>query len=140
MAAVTIKEQAIGYYDFILKSGVQAERGKIAVIDTADSGAITLASTDTLLIPLGIFTADVLGDGVKTVQVKFFHEIAAYWWANDSGTPVVIADRGKPAYMLNSTTVTGDATGRTALGTVIDVVAAEGVLVYSSYPFAVDAT
>lgn len=140
MAAITIKEQAIGYYDFILKSGVQAERGKIAVIDTGDSGAVTLGSTDTGLVPLGLFTADVLGDGVKTVQVKFFFEIAAYWWANDTATPVVIADRGKVAYIKDATTVSGDATSRTALGTVLDVTAADGVLVYSSYPFAVDAT
>jgi hypothetical protein len=90
------------------------------------------------LIPIGIFTADVLGDGVKTVQVKFWSEIAAYWWANDATTPIVLADRGTLAYIKDDTTVSGDDTGRSALGLVLDVNSTDGVLVYAAYPFVPD--
>jgi hypothetical protein len=121
-----------GYYDFILKSGVSAERGNIAVIDTAD-GSVTNAGPGTGLLPLGIFQRSITGDGVATVQVKMWREIIAYWFDNDTGgTPVTIAKRGQLAYLKDAHTVTLVATGSVA-GMVLDVNTAKGVLVLFGY-------
>jgi len=121
------------FYDFVLKSGVLAERGTIAVIDTAD-GSVTKAGAATGLIPLGIFQQTVTGDGVLTVQVKMFYELVSYWYDNDTaGTPVTIAMRGQLAYLKDEHTVTAAATGSVA-GMILNVLAAKGVLVAFGYP------
>lgn len=134
MAERMVIEKAIGYFDFILKSGVTAERGKLAVFDTTD-GSVTKGSLATTLIPLGLFMNTVVGDGTKVVTVQFFHEIAARWWVNDTVDPLVLADRGTLAYIKDDQTVTGTATGASALGLVFAVDTLKGVLVYSAYQF-----
>ena len=131
MAERLIMEAHWGYYDFVLKSGVLAERGNIAVIDSAD-GAITKAGPGTGLIPLGLFAATLTGDGIATVQVKLWHELVGYWFDNDTVAPVVIAKRGQAAYLKDEHTVTLTATGSIA-GMILDVYAAKGVLVAAGY-------
>lgn len=130
---------AISSYDFVLKSGVTAEKGKIAVIDTAD-GAVTKATAAAGLIPIGNFARTVVGDGTLTVTVDFWDEISAQWWVNDGTAAVTAAMRGGLCYMKDDQTVSSDATTRSALGMVLAVDTAKGVLVYSAYRFAVDAT
>lgn len=121
-----------GFYDFVLKSGVSAERGNIAVIDTAD-GSVTNAGPGTGLVPIGIFQRSVTGDGVVTVQVKMWWQLTAYWYDNDAaGTPVLIAKRGQLCYLKDAHTVTSVATGSVA-GMVLDVNSAKGVLVLFGY-------
>ncbi len=130
-----VTEAVWGYQDFVLKSGVLAERGKLAVIDTAD-GSITKGGTAATLLPLGLWMQTLTGDGVKKIQVQLFHPINARWWDNDTaGTPAVAADVGKAAYIKDDQTVTRATTG-SVLGLILAIDASKGVLVYSSYPFA----
>lgn len=133
MADRMVTEAVWGYHDFVLKSGVTAERGKIAVIDVSD-GSITKAGTAATLVPLGVFMQPLVGDGVKRVQVQMFHTINARWWENDAGgTPVLAADVGKFAYMKDDQTVTRAVTG-SILGLILEVSTTKGVLVHTSYP------
>jgi hypothetical protein len=135
MADRMVTEAVWGYHDFVLKSATVAERGKLAVIDTAD-GSITKGGAAATLLPLGIFMQSLTGDGVKKVQVQMFHPINARWWENDAaGTPAVAADVGKAAYIKDDQTVTRATTG-SVLGLILEVSTQKGVLVYSSYPFA----
>lgn len=130
-----VDRAAWGWHDFVLKSGVLAERGKLACIDTAD-GSITKGALSATLIPLGLFTETLTGDGVKTVQVRMFHELSLFWWNNDTaGTPLTAASVGKLAYIKDDQTVSAVSVGASAAGLVLQVDALKGVLVYSSYPF-----
>lgn len=132
MADRMVTRAAWGYQDFVLKSGVQAERGKIACIDSAD-GSITKGAASATLIPLGIFVNTVLGDGVKTVTVEMWQEIGLRWWINDTVAAVVAADLGTVVFMKDDQTVSGDGTGRSPLGIVLKLDTVKGVLVYTTY-------
>lgn len=128
-----ITEAHWGYYAFVLANGEVAEKGKLAAIDTANSGVIIVAKTATGLIPIGIFLESLTGDGVKKVQIKLHREIQATWWANDGTNPVAAADRGKLCYIKDAETVSILSTGRSIAGMVLDVHATKGVLVHFNY-------
>jgi hypothetical protein len=123
-----------GYISLPLKSGELGEKGKLACIDLAASGQIVKGRVATSLIAIGVFHETVVGDGIKKIHIKMFKEIQAIWWINDTGTPLTVADRGKAAFIKDDQTVSGDSTGRSALGMVLDVDPAKGVLVYSPPP------
>jgi hypothetical protein len=119
-----------GYYAFVLGVGVVVEKGKLAVFDTANSGALINATAAPDLFGIGVFAESMTGDGVKRVQVKLHREIQATWWDNDAGgSPVALTDRGKVCYYKTNTKVTMDDAGAVA-GVVLDVQSAKGVLVY----------
>lgn len=128
-----VQEAHWGYYSFVLANGEVAERGKLACIDTANGGIIIKGKAAAGLIPLGLFTESLTGDGVKKVQIKLFHEIQVTWWDNDGTAPVAGADRGTLCYLKNDTTVSADDTGRSVAGLVLDVDSRKGVLVHFSY-------
>lgn len=132
MAERMIIRAAWGYQDFVLKSGVVAEKGKIACIDTAD-GSVTKGAASATLVPLGVFAQSITGDGVKTVQVEMWQEIGLRWWVNDTVAAVVAADLGQVVYMKDDQTVSGDGTGRSALGIALKLDTVKGVLVYTTY-------
>jgi hypothetical protein len=119
---------AILRYDYTLKSGDVSEQGKMAFGDAGGS-VVTTATTG---LPLGLFLTPLTGDGVKKVTIRFWNEIWAYWWANDTAAPLALTDLFKTAFIKDSQTVTG--TGTAMLGTILDVDAAQGVLVYSQMP------
>lgn len=133
MAERMVIRAAWGYHDFILKSGVVAEKGKICCIDTTD-GSITKGAASATLIPLGVFVSSLTGDGVKTVQVEMFQEIGLRWWNNDATTPVVVADLGTVVFMKDDQTVSGDGTSRSPMGCALALDTVKGVLVYTAYP------
>jgi len=120
-----------GYYAFVLGVGVVVEKGKLAVFDTANGGALINATAAAGLFNIGIFTESMTGDGIKRVQVKLHRELQATWWDNDTVAPVLLTDRGKVCYLKNATTVTmtGGAAASIA-GAILDVQAAKGVLVH----------
>jgi hypothetical protein len=125
-----------GYHDFVLKSAAVAERGKLACLDTAATdGFVVPGAASATLLPIGMFMSSLTGDGIKTVQIKLFHEIWLFWWDNDTAAPLTVADVGHVAYIKDAQTVSKDSAGRSALGTVFAVDPAKGALVFSSYPF-----
>ena len=125
-----LTEAAWGYYAFVLGTGVVVEKGKLAVFDTANGGALIPASAAAGLYPIGIFAESMTGDNIKRCQVKLHRELWLTWWDNDAGgTPAAITDRGKACYLKDATTVTM-ATGGSVAGVVMDVQAAKGVLVH----------
>lgn len=129
-----IQEDQGGYWSFPLANGELAEKGKIVCIDTANGGVIVMGKTGTGLIPIGVSNSGgFTGDGVRKIHVKMFHEISGYWWNNDVTTPVVIADRGKLAYIKDTETVSITATGRSAAGMILDVSNVDGVFVVMGY-------
>jgi len=121
---------AIRRYDYVLKSLDVAEKGKMAFGDAAGS-VVTMTPGG---VPLGVFATSLVGDGVKKVTVQFWNEIFAYWWANDTAALLTLANLWDVAYVKDSATVSG--TGTVALGLILDIDAAQGVLVYSTYPAA----
>lgn len=133
MAERMVTEAHWGYNAFVLANGEVAERGHLAVIDTANSGIIIKGKAAAGLIQLGIFMESLTGDGVKRVQIKLHREIQASWWDNDATTPCAATDRGKLCYMKTDIAVSMDSTSRSVAGMVLDVHATKGVLVHFNY-------
>jgi len=127
-----ISEVAIAYYDYKVRTGAIVERGHIVAIDTAD-GLLVPATATAGLVPIGIATNTLTGDGVKVVTVKFWREIWAAWWDNDTAAPFTIAKLWQQAFVKDSHTVA--LAGAVVLGYVVNVDANQGVLVHSDYPF-----
>lgn len=116
----------------ILKSAEVAHEGGLACIDKAD-GSLVRGKPGTTLIPIGLFIdlpeTGLTGDGVKTVKVRLFKEVWAWWFVNDTGTAVVDANFAEECYVLDDQTVSGDGTARSKAGRVWAVDATKGVLV-----------
>lgn len=120
--------KAIKRYDFVLTDGDDAEQGHIAFGDPA-TGMVTITPGG---IALGLFAATMTGDGVAKITVALWDEIFAYWFDNDTGTPVVAADMFKPAYAVSDVAVS--TAGTVELGVILDLDATQGVLVYATMP------
>jgi hypothetical protein len=129
-----IQEDQGGYRTLPLASGEVAERGKLACIDTANAGAIVVGKTAPGLVPIGIFAESFTGNGTKGILIKMHREYQGTWWNNDSAALIANTDRGKPVFMKDAETVTLTATGRTAIGMILDVSPSEGVLVVFQLP------
>lgn len=130
-----IKEAWWEYIPLVLKNGVLAEKGKLAVLDTATPGQVDKGKPGAGFIPFGIFAETRTGDGVKTISIKLFHPIRPYWWNNDTVAAITANDIGSIAYIKDDQTVTADDTGASPAGLILKVDAAKGVLIYTSYPF-----
>lgn len=122
-----------GYYAFVLANAEVAEKGNLAVFDTANGGVLVNAKSAAGLIPIGIFAESFTGDGVKKIQVKLHREIQMTWWDNDGTTPCTLAERGQLCYLKDNHTVSFDGTGRSIAGMIMDVQTAKGVLVLFGY-------
>jgi hypothetical protein len=121
-----------GYKPFVLKSGVLAEKGKMACLDTTESGKVVAGKASTTLIPIGWFMETLTGDGVKTISVMLFEELRLAWWDNDAGAPLGASDILHPCYVLDDHTVTATDTGHSVAGVVLGIDPAKGALVYSA--------
>lgn len=126
-----VRKAAWGYHLFTLKTGELAEKGKIAVLNTA-TGGCEIGKSGAGLWPIGIFQETLTGDGTKQIQVMMFDEIIAYWWDNDTTDAVDPTDIGKSCALKDATTVSMDATGRSLFGVVLAVDPNKGVLVCST--------
>jgi hypothetical protein len=124
-----LEEEQGGYWAFPLANGEVAEKGKLACVDTANSGVIVSGKTATGLVSLGVFHESFTGNGTKKIQIKLHHELQATWWDNDATVAVGAGDRGKLCYIKDAVTVSGDSTGRSVAGLVLDVSPSQGVLV-----------
>ena len=118
--------EAWSYYQGVLTNAVQAEKGKLACIDTA-TGLVTNGAASATLIPIGYFDERLLGDGTLEVRVQLFQEVWIHWFDNDVATPVVVGDVMSDCYILDDETVTGDATGASVAGRVWAISSVEGV-------------
>lgn len=116
----------------VLKNGEVAHEGGLACIDTAD-GALVAGDVATGIVPIGIFIdlpdAGLTGDGTKTVRVRLFKEVLAWWFLNDAGTPVTDAKFAAAVHILDDQTVSGNATGKSIAGRCWGVDSVKGVLV-----------
>src|SRR3954464_13646691 len=113
MAERTIREAHWGYYSFIVKSGQVCEKGNVAAFNA--TGEVINAPG---AMQIGICHESKVADGIIKVQVKLWREIQLTWWANDTGTPVAITDRGKVCGMKDNHTVSMDAAVLTKAGVV----------------------
>jgi hypothetical protein len=116
-----------GYLARVLKSGVLAETGKLACIDTAD-GSLTKGAASTTLLPIGWFDETKTGDGTLKIRVRLFKEILLYRFKNASSGPIADDDVGSICYMLDDTQATMTAAAHSILGRVWEVTSA-GVMV-----------
>jgi len=111
-------------------ANVKCLKGALAVYDTnagTDKGHARPAITDTNLVIAGRFaeTVDNTGGaaGDKKVLISFMREFTVFYLENDTGgTPVTAADVGSVCFLLDDTTVTADATGRSIAGEVHELV------------------
>lgn len=105
-------------------------KGGIACLDTS-TGLVAKGFVSTTLIPIGLYHEDSAAATPKTVIVQLFREIQAGWFVNDGGAPVVAADIGGLAYILDDQTVSNtDATNtKSVLGRVWAIDTVKGVLV-----------
>lgn len=118
---------AIRRYDYALKSGDVAEKGKIAFAETGTGKVTTTVGPS----GLGLFASSLTGDGTKKVTVLFWNEILAYWFANDAAGLFALTDLFSIAFAKDGSTVAKTGTDPFAL--VLDVDASQGVLVYPTY-------
>lgn len=119
---------AIRRYDYALKSGDVAEKGKIAFAE-AGTGKVT---TTVGPLALGLFASTLTGDGTKKVTILFWNEFFAYWFANDTAGLFALTDLFSVAYAKDGSTVAK--TGTDGFALVLDVDSAQGVLVLPNYP------
>lgn len=130
----TPKSQSISQIDYVLTSGQTAYSGHMACLDTS-TGKVTPGQASTTLVPIGTFygvlggDSGLLGDGTKTVNVKFPNGIECLWFDNDSGSPVLAANLGSECYIKDSHTVTMNSTGNSKAGRVIKLDTLKGVCV-----------
>lgn len=129
-----IQEDQGGYRTLPLANGEVAERGKLACIDTANAGVIIVGKTAVGLVPIGIFAESFTGNGTRGILIRMHREYQGTWWNNDAAALIANTDRGKAVYMKDAETVTLVATGRSAIGMILDVSPFEGVLVVFALP------
>lgn len=128
MVARMTRNEAWAYFEHALTNLESVEKGEMACLDTA-TGLLVKGATSLTLRPIGYFTDTVIGDGTTNVRVRLFDELRLHWWENDTGTPVVAADIGSLAFVLDDRTVTGDSTGASIAGRVWAVDTTNGVLI-----------
>ena len=117
MAERATRVEAWSYAQLVLTNAVAVSKGEMVCIDTS-TGLVTIGATSTTLKPIGYAEENLTGDGVATVRIRLFREIWLHQWVNDVATPVVAADIGSDCYILDGSTVTGDATGASVAGQV----------------------
>lgn len=116
MAQRATKKTSISRVSVVLTNAIQAEKGQMALIDTA-TGLAALGAASATMVPIGYFDEDLLGDGTLEVKIRLFNEVWVHWFDNDTGgTPVVAADLLGTVFVLDSATVSGDGTNRVPAG------------------------
>lgn len=104
--------------DFIVASGVTADDGEMACLDTATAGHVRPGVASTTLRPIGYFTKAITGDGVKKTTIELFNDVILHRWANDTVTAVAATDIGDPCYVKDARTVTATSAGNSVAGRV----------------------
>jgi hypothetical protein len=138
MAERMVREETWSMAEFVLTTGTTAEKGKLAAWDLSTAnGEVCPGKTDTDLVPLGVFDETKTGDGTKKVRVRLFHPLRLFWWTNDGTNPVTANDVGSDVYIVNDTTVSILATGRSKAGKAFKVDSNLGVLVGPPLPYGV---
>ena len=130
MARRTHRREAWGWFEHPLTTAEVGEKGEMVVLDEAN-GLLRMGQVSTTLRPIGTLDngdGTTTGDGTTNVRVRLFKEIRIDWFENDTATPVVAADIGSLAYILDAFTVSGDSTARSVAGRVWAVSASLGVL------------
>jgi hypothetical protein len=116
-----------------LAANVKAWQGAVAMVILSGTGKGYYCPADDAKIGVAVGrfyeTKDNTGGaaGAVSVQIEFFRERVVMLVANDTDTPVVVADREGPCYVLDDQTVTG--TVGTAHGGPVYDVTTEGVWV-----------
>lgn len=108
---------------YVLATGATAVEGEFACIDAA--GLAAPASVGTGLLCVGTFDlsatggASVTGDGTKKVRIRFAQPGETFAAVSDTTTPVTLV--GSKCYLFNGFTVSANATGTSAAGTVVKI-------------------
>lgn len=128
MAKRMTKRESWTTYGFVLTTGVVAEQGKRACLDTT-TGKVTKGAVSTTLIAIGTFAESLTGDGTTKVQVRFDSEVQGEWWAAGGPTAPVATDVGSECYIHDDATVTMTATSRSKAGRILAFDSTKGVFV-----------
>lgn len=124
-------EKEITAPKFAVKGNVKIWKGSLVMIDAGYVKPGVSASAATLFFKgIALETVDNTGgaDGAKTCAVELPVKGRCRLWANDGVNTVVVADRGKLAYIEDDQTVGNLSTSKTACGRIHDVTS-EGVFV-----------
>lgn len=140
MAALTkARPTSVRYvtYDMlpIAANAVCIKGGRVAI--NAAGFYKPASGVDGEVILNAIFEESKTGSGVNgavKVNVRFLTERVLLLQNNDTGTAVVITDRGKPCYQLDDQTVTGDDADLTSTAGIVYDVTSEGVWVDVTEP------
>ncbi len=112
-----------GGFDDLKMDAVLIRGGWIVCIGA--TGYATPGVTATGLIAWGIASEEVDNSGGSAGDLKITVETSRgkkdFFFLNDTGTPLTQADVGNDCYILDNQTATGDSTGRSVLGTLMEV-------------------
>lgn len=130
MARRTHRIEDWAWFEHPLTTAEVGEKGEMVCLDESN-GLLRMGQVSLTLRPIGTLDngdGTTTGDGTTKVRVKLFDQIRIHWFENDVATPVVAADIGGLAYILDAFTVSGDSTGRSVAGRVWSVNTSLGVL------------
>jgi hypothetical protein len=124
-----LQPKSVKMLSLTLKSGKKGYQGARACLNTSD-GKCYPAAVGTTFVPVGFFESTVdAASGDTAAKVRLDAELSAYWFANDTVSPVGSANVGGTCYLLDDQTVTADSTGASKAGMVLQVDSVQGVLV-----------
>jgi len=122
------RQETWSYGTHVLKNGTDAVKGEIACLEIG-SGLVVPGDDAVDLLPIGYFDESVEGDGVATVNVRYFVEHRLDRFDNDTAPNAVeAADVGGFCFIKDGRTVSALGTDRSVAGRVWGVTA-RGVLV-----------
>lgn len=117
----TQRRESISTLKAVLDNAEVAVKGYRACIDTS-TGNLKVAGTSTTLLPIGVFTEGLTGDGTTETLVQLDEELSVRQWDNDSApNDVANSDRGSSCYMKDGKTVSMLSTGRSIAGIVLGI-------------------
>lgn len=131
------RRETLSSLKLVLDSGQVAVKGQRACIDTATGRLKVAAAAIATLIPIGVFTENLTGDGTLQTLVLLDDEIAARMWDNDTNpNSVTAADVGSVCYLKDGKTVTKSSSGNSVAGIVLGIDGATSrVIVVAGLPW-----
>lgn len=123
-----------------LAAGASVQQGSLAIalLGATSPGYYKQAATGDAGVCVGRFTSTVNNsagsDGALLAQIDFFKDRWIFLLDNDTGTPVTVANREGPCFVLDDHSVTGAASQ--ALAGIVYDVTSEGVWVETRAPIA----
>lgn len=127
------RNESLAGASFVVDNTQVCVKGERACLDTATGNVKPAQAGITTLLPIGVFTESLTGDGTKTTYVKFDEEIRAQQWLNDTApNNVVAATTGSEVYLKDGRTVTTSSGGNSKAGIVLGIDASTSRVIVAS--------